>query len=398
MAAIPTTPCMHPLMRSSLLSLLLLTLVACGKPPEGGGMPPSGPAPVGVVEVQPQSVPVTLEYAAQTAGSREAEVRARVSGILLKRNYTEGNRVTAGHSLFTIDPAPFEVAVARVQADMAALQARLTQARRETLRLKPLHETGAVSQKEYDDALSVEAIISADLEGAQARLKEARLNLRYTRVEAPISGVAGRALKSEGSLVSGSEVLLTTLTQADPIHVLFGIPDNERLKLREELEAGRLQPPAEGRYTVTLRLANGRDYAATGVVNFTDVRVNSDTGNSEARAELPNPDGQLHPGEFVRVRLTGATRTAVYKVPQRAVQESPQGRFVYVVSGDNKAELRPVVVGEWSGDAWIITQGLKPGDKVIVDGVLKIGPGAPVQIDVTPPPDPATATPPAASH
>lgn len=368
--------------RSSLLPLVALALVACSEEPPGagGGMPPSGPMPVTVVEVKPQSVPVTLEYAAQTAGSREAEVRARVTGILLRRKYTEGSIVKAGESLFTIDPAPFEAALAKVQADVAALQARLAQAQREATRLKPLYESGAVSQKEYDDAVSAEAIMAADAQAAQARLKEARLNLEYTRVEAPITGVAGRALKSEGSLVSGPEVLLTTMTQADPIYILFGIPDDERLKLQAELEAGRLQLPKSGQQKVTVQLANGSEYERTGVVNFTDVRVNANTGSSEARAELANPEGKLHPGEFVRARLTGATRIGVYKVPQRAVQESPQGRFVYVVDAQSKAEVRPVQVGEWSGDAWIITKGLNPGDKVIVDGTLKIGPGAPVQV------------------
>lgn len=375
-----------PRLHGCLLVLLALALSACskGQPGAGGGMPPSGPAPVAVVEVQPQSVPVTLEYAAQTAGSREAEVRARVTGILLRRKYTEGSTVKAGESLFTIDPAPFDAALAKVQADVAALQARSAQAKREATRLKPLYESGAVSQKEYDDAVSAEAIIAADAQAAQARLKEARLNLEYTRVEAPITGVAGRALKSEGSLVSGPEVLLTTMTQADPIYILFGIPDDERLKLQAELEAGRLQLPKSGQQKVTVQLADGSEYEQTGVVNFTDVRVNVDTGSSEARAELANPDGKLHPGEFVRVRLTGATRIGVYKVPQRAVQESPQGRFVYVVDAQSKAEVRPVQVGEWSGDSWIITKGLNPGDKVIVDGTLKIGPGAPVQVGEPP--------------
>lgn len=381
-SVIPANPRLH----GCLLVLLALSLAACskGQPGAEGGMPPSGPAPVAVVEVQPHSVPVTLEYAAQTAGSREAEVRARVTGILLRRKYTEGSTVKAGESLFTIDPAPFDAALAKVQADVAALQARSAQAKREATRLKPLYESGAVSQKEYDDAVSAEAIIAADAQAAQARLKEARLNLEYTRVEAPITGVAGRALKSEGSLVSGPEVLLTTMTQADPIFILFGIPDDERLKLQAELEAGRLQLPKSGQQKVTVQLADGSEYEQIGVVNFTDVRVNADTGSSEARAELANPDGKLHPGEFVRVRLTGATRIGVYKVPQRAVQESPQGRFVYVVDAQSKAEVRPVQVGEWSGDSWIITKGLNPGDKVIVDGTLKIGPGAPVQVGEPP--------------
>ena len=376
--------------------LLAATLAACGKGqgegPGGPGGMFGGPVPVAIVEAKAEAVPVLMEYTAQTAGSREVEVRARVTGILEKRNYVEGGPVKAGQSLFTIDPAPFQAALARADADVAAAQARLDQARRNAARLKPLVESKAVSQKEFDDAVSAESIAAADLLAAQARQREARLNLEYTRVESPISGMTSRALRSEGSLVSGPDVLLTTVTQTDPIHVIFGISDNEQLKLRQEVAAGKLTLPKDGKFQVVVKLADGSEFKREGRMDFTDVRINPNTGTSEARAELPNPGGVLHAGQFVRVQLKGATRTAAVKLPQRAVLEGPQGKFVFVVGAENKAEIRPVQVAEWSGTDIVVTDGLKAGDKVIVDGVLKLGPGAPVQVGAPASPDQA-ATP-----
>jgi membrane fusion protein (multidrug efflux system) len=341
------------------------------------GMPPPE---VAVVTIEPRSVPATFEYTGQTAGRREVEVRARVTGILLKRKYREGGTVAAGQSLFAIDPAPYQAAVERASADVASAEARLAQAQRNAARFKPLREAKAISQKEYDDAVSNEAIFEADLKAARARLTEATLNLEYTQVKSPITGVAGRALRSEGNYVSGPDVLLTSVTQINPVYVLFGISDEERLKLQREAEAGRLVVPKNGAFTVSVRLAGGSQYRNSGKLNFSDVRISGATGTSEARAELPNPDGLLRPGQFVRVQLNGAQRPNAILVPQRAVLEGPKGKFVYVVNGDSKVEARPVEVGDWLGDEWIVTTGLKPGEKVIVDGVMKIGPGAPVRV------------------
>jgi membrane fusion protein, multidrug efflux system len=338
------------------------------------------PPDVAVVTVQPRDVPATFEYTGQTAGRREVEVRARVTGILVKRNYREGEAVAAGQSLFTIDPAPFQAALARAQADVASAEARLEQARRNAARLAPLFAAKAVSQKDYDDATSAEAIAAADAKAARARLTEAKLNLDYTRVASPIAGIAGRALRSEGNYVSGPSVLLTTVTQIDPIYVLFGISDDERLKLNREAEAGRLTLPKDGRFEVSVKLAGGRVYEQTGKLTFSDVRISGTTGTSEARAELPNPDGLLRPGQFVRVILNGAERPNAILIPQRAVLEGPKGKFVYVVNAESKAEPRPVELGDWHKDDWIVTAGLAPGDKVIVDGVMKIGPGAAVRV------------------
>ncbi|HYT84803.1 MAG TPA: efflux RND transporter periplasmic adaptor subunit, partial [Burkholderiales bacterium] len=196
------------------------------------------PPEVAVVAVQAQSVPAAFEYVGQIAGSREVEVRARVTGIVLKRNYREGRPVAQGQSMFTIDPAPFEVAVARAEAALASAEARFAQTRRNSARLKPLFEAKAASQKDYDDAASAEQIAEAEVKTARANLADARLNIGYTRVEAPVSGIAGRTLRSEGTCVSGPDVLLTTVSQIDPIYVLFGVSDEERLKLAREADAG----------------------------------------------------------------------------------------------------------------------------------------------------------------
>jgi membrane fusion protein (multidrug efflux system) len=337
------------------------------------------PAAVSTMTVQPKAVLAPLEYTGQTAGSREVEVRARVRGILLSRNFTEGSVVKKGQSLYTIDPAPFQAALAKAEADLAGAQARLEQARRNAARLRPLWAEKAVSQKDYDDAASAEAIGEADVKAAQARLREARLDLEYTRVEAPITGIAGRSLPSEGTLVSGPDVLLTRITQVEPMWVYFGIPDSDHLRMRREAEAGRLVLPEGGRFEVRLALADGQVYARTGWLTFADVRISGQTGTSDARAVIPNPDGALRPGQFVRVTLSGATRPQAVLVPQRAVLEGPQGKFVYVVDDKSTAQPRPVELGEWAGSDWIVTAGLKAGDRVIIDGVMKIGPGAPVQ-------------------
>lgn len=361
------------------LPVAALVLAACG--PQGGP-PPGGfpPAVVAVQEARPASVPVEFEFPAQTAGSREVEVRARVTGILLRRNYEEGARVREGQSLFTIDPAPFEAALARAQAEAASAQAAHAQAARNAARFKPLFEAQAASQKDYDDAVSAEEIAAASLKATRARLEEARLNLSWTRVESPIAGITSRALKSEGSLVSGPDVLLTTVTQSDPLYVNFGLSESELARLQRDRASGALVLPRDGRFEVAVRLEDGSTYAKPGRLAFSDERISPVTGTADARAEVPNPEGLLRPGQFVRVILKGAVRPGAIAVPQRAVMEGPQGKMVYVLGAEGKAEPRPVSVGEWTGKDWVVTSGLKSGDKVIVDGLMKVFPGAPVQV------------------
>lgn len=373
---------------SLIVSALLLSACDRGGPPPG--MPP---APVAAMTVEAKTVPAVFEYVGQTAGSREVEVRARVTGILLKRNYREGGQVAAGQSLFTIDSAPYRAALMRAEADVASAEARLGQAKRNAARMKPLFEARAVSQKEHDDAVSNESIADADVKAARARLTEASLNVGYTHVESPIVGIASRAQRSEGTYITGPEVLLTTVSQIHPIHVLFGISDDQRQRMNREVDEKRLLLPKNQQFDVSVKLSEGNIYPRTGKLEFSDVRISGTTGTSEARAELPNPNGVLHPGQFVRVILKGAVRPNAILVPQRAVLEGPKGKFVYVVV-EGKADARPVTVGDWQDDNWIILSGINPGDKVITDGVMKIGPGAPVQI--VDPNAPAPGNPPAA--
>ena len=363
-------------------SALAVTVVATVGGCDGGSaqapaqqMPPPS---VTVVTVQPRAIPATLEYVGQTAGVREVEVRSRVSGILLKWNYAEGKPVRAGQSLFTIDPAPFETAVSRADAELAAAVARHKQAQREVERLRPLAEQGMVTRKSYDDALLGEEAAKAAVQGAEASLREAKLNLAYTRVEAPIGGITSRALMSEGSLVEAQNTLLTVISQIEPIHVLFSVSESDRLRLSREVAEGRLRLPEDNRFKVTVTLADGSVAERPGTVDFTDVRVNPENGTSEVRAVLSNPDGRLRPGQFVRVKLQGAVYPNALAVPQRAVLEGPQGKLVMVVNAKNVAEPRPVQVGQWADLDWIIASGLNPGDRVIVDGVMRVQPGAPV--------------------
>ena len=337
-----------------------------------------------MVVVAPRNLPANFEYIAEIAGVREVEVRPRISGILEKWNFTEGSRVSAGQSLFSIDAAPYRAALTRVEAELSGAQASLSLARRNSTRLKPLHEARAVSQKEYDDATSGEQIAEAQVKAAQAALTEARLNLSYTRVEAPISGISGRALQSEGSLVQAQLSLLTTISQIDPIHVIFSFAETEHLKLTRAVEEGRLVLPKGGKFDVTLKLADGSEYARSGKVDFTDVRIAPATGTIEARAVIANPQGILRPGQFARVTLSGGVRPDAIAIPQRAVLEGPGSKIVLTVNAQGIVEPRPIEVGDWAGDEWIILSGLKAGDQVIVDGVVKARPGSPVTIAKSP--------------
>jgi membrane fusion protein (multidrug efflux system) len=363
---------------AAIVAVAVLPLTGCEKP---AAQPTQMPPPeVNVVVVQPRDLQAAIEQVGQVAGIREAEVRPRVTGILQRWNYDEGASVHAGDSLFTIDPAPFRAAAARAEADVVSAQARLAQAQRTSARLKPLYEAKATSQREYDDSVSAEQIAAADVKAAEARLTEARLDLEYTRVEAPISGITSRALQSEGSLVQAQQTLLTTISQIDPIYVIFSFTESEHLKFTRAVADGRLSLPKDGKFDVKLKLADGTIYARAGKVNFTDVRVNPQTGTIEARALMPNPQGLLRPGQFARVELSGGVRTGALAVPQRAVLEGPTSKIVLTVNPQGIVEPRPVEVGDWSGDEWIVTSGLKAGDRVIVDGMVKARPGTPVKI------------------
>jgi membrane fusion protein (multidrug efflux system) len=378
----------------------MAVLSACGRngqaPGPGGGMPP---ALVSVQTVQPVSVPVRFEFVGQTAGSKEAEVRARVQGVLERRTYQEGSRVKAGQLLFVIDPKPYAAQLQAAEADLARAEAQSAQAHRNLERVKPLAGSKAISQRDYDEAVSAAESGAAAVKQAQARLTEARLNLGYTSVTAPVSGLASRALRSEGSLVApGQDSLLTTISQVDPLYVNFGVSEAEQRQMLKAIGSGNTiaaNPKDVKAANVTVKLSDGTVYPLKGKLAFVDPRINPQTGSFEARAEVPNPDGALRPGQFVRVVLESAPRPDVIVVPQRAVMDGPQGKFVYTTGksqdGKDVALPKPVSVGEWvdvdGQPQWIIEKGLAPGDVVIVDGTAKIFPipgGAPIMLG--PPP------------
>lgn len=370
-------------------SSLLVTIVAlsgCNKAPQNAvpaGMPQMPPPEVAVVTVKAQNAPVHFQYSAQVAASKEAEIRARVSGILLKKHYQEGEAISAGQALFSLDSANYQAVVSNLEAQQASMQARLQQAERNLTRIKPLWEQELLSQKDYDDAVSALQISQADVKAIQAQIKQARLNVAYTQINAPISGMVGRTQKNEGTYIAGSDVLLTTISQINPIHIYFGLPDAEQQKIRGLIAQGLFKAPANNQYLAKVKLADGSFYSLTGRLSFTDVGVNPNTGTTEARAELANPSYQLRAGQFVSVVLEGGERLNALTVPQRAVIEGPMGKMVMVVNKENKIEPRPVKVGEWAtidnSEAWVIDSGLQVGERVLVDGLFKAMPNTVVK-------------------
>ncbi|HEX5637140.1 MAG TPA: efflux RND transporter periplasmic adaptor subunit [Gammaproteobacteria bacterium] len=357
------------------------------------------PPEVNVALITPQDLPVEREYIGQTKGSREVEIRPRVGGIIEKRLYEEGSRVAAGKVLFQLDPKPSAAKLAVAEAALARAQAQYRQAERDLNRLKPLAEDKLISRKALDDAQSAFELAEADVKAAEASAREARLQLDYTRVTAPIAGIAGLAEKVEGAVVSASEDRLTTLTDTDPMDVYFSMSENELLAQQTQLADGTLQSPSNKVLQVKVRLADGRLPDRIGRINFNDARIDTSTGTLSMRARLQNADGLLKSGQFVRVISTGAVRPNAMTVPQKAVLEGPQGKFVYVINqdkaGNKVAAIRPIQVGEWvtqnNERAWLVLSGLNAGDQVILDNLIKIGPDVPVQI--APPATPVTTAP-----
>lgn len=349
-------------------------------------MPP--PAEVTTIKVAPRTLPAAFEYVGQTTGSKEVEVRARVTGILEKKLFQEGAPVKAGQTLFVIDPKPLAAQTAALEAEVVRAQAQQAQAARELARLKPLAEKRAVGQKEADDAQSNVELANAAVRAAEARLADIKLNLGYTQVKAPISGLSSRAPKSEGSLVNANETLLTTISQVDPMWIPFAIAENQQLQLNKAVGEGRLTLPKDNAFDVQVRLADGSVLDRKGRINFSDTRINPSTGTFEMRAEVANRDALLKPGQFVRVKLLGAVRNNALAVPQVAVMDGTQGKYVYVVDKDKDgkeiAAVRPITLGDWvtfeNQNLWIVEGGLKPGDQVIVDGVAKLRPGAQIKV------------------
>ena len=360
--------------------------------------PAPPPVPVTILEVMPRPTPILVEAVGRTEGSKEVEVRARVSGILDKVLYAEGTSVRAGAPLFQIDRAPFEIALSQARAALAQERSRNEQTSREAERLKDLVAKRAISQREADDAGSNFKTSNASLQAADAKIREAELNLSYTHVAAPIAGVTGRALRSQGSLVTagGDSSLLTTVSQTDPIWVRFALAESEQQILREA--AGNAPGRAGGKGNeVRLVLPDGKVHAVSGRLNFAGSTVDTRLGTVQLRAEFPNPDLSILPGQFVRAQVVAGMQEAIV-VPQTAVLQGDQGRFVWTLGADNKAAPRVVDTGAWIGPDWIITKGLKGGDKVILDNLLKLRPGTAVQVQAAgaaPGAAPGAARPPA---
>ncbi len=363
----------------------VIGLAACGQQasapagPGAGGAPP--PAEVGVVTVTTRAVGLTTELPGRLEASRTAQVRARVAGIVQKRLFTEGSDVKAGQQLFRIDAASYQAAVASAQAALARSQANLTQATAQAERYKPLLEANAISKQDYINAVAAQKTAEADVAAARASVQTAQISLGYAAVTAPISGRIGRALVTEGALVGQGEATpLAVIQQINPMYVNFTQTTTDVLKLRRDLASGKFKrasgPDAAN---VEVILEDGSDYGSPGRLLFSDLSVDPTSGQITLRAEVPNPRGLLLPGMYVRVRLPQGEASNGIVVPQQAVQRGTTGDSVMVVAADGKVAPRPVKIGSAVGNDWIVLEGLKPGELVMVDGFQKLRPGATVK-------------------
>ncbi len=354
--------------------VLVATLIAgCSKSGSETPKPPAAPPPlpVTVIAVQPTRAPITVEVMAQTEGAKETEVRAQVGGILAKQLYHEGAPVKARQPLFQIDRKPYDIALAQARANLAEARAKVDQAAREEARLQGLLAKQYISRKSYDDAVSASAMAKAVQQSAEAAVHKAELDLSYTTVVAPVAGLSSRAVKSEGNLIStGDDSLLTSIHQSNPMWVRFSLSESDMARL----PGGRLtQQTVTG---VELKLPDGSVYPLTGQLNFLASSIDPTLGTQQFRAEFENPDGALLPGQFVRARILAGEREGVFLVPQAAVAQTEQGTLVFLADAENKVAPRPVQAGAWQGKDWVILGGLKAGDQVIVDNLMKLRPGA----------------------
>jgi len=365
------------------LSLITLSLFATVSQAADAPAAPAPPPPEVTVEVaKAETFPIVLEYSGRTAGYREVQVRAQVSGILQQRTYEEGSKVKAGQVLFRIDPRPYQAALMRANGALAQAQARYRQTDRDLKRIRELQKKGFASESELDNAVSNFEQSKANVEAAKADVETSQINLDYTTVVAPISGITSKQTVSEGSLVVASDPnasLLTQLTQLDPLYVNFAYPDTAAERLREGVQSGKVSMPSDGKLFAQLKFGDGSDYPLEGRVDFTDSFVSSGTGTVSARAVVPNPNQNLLPGQFMRVVIKGLTRANAITVPERALLQGPKGTFVYVVDEQGLAHARQVTTGPTSEGRWVIEAGLNVGDKVIVEGVLKVRPESPVK-------------------
>lgn len=355
-----------------------LELVACGpKTPAGAAEVP--PVEVGVIRVSAASAAVASDLPGRTSAYRKAEVRPQVSGIIQKRLFTEGAEVKAGAQLYQIDPATYEAAYATAQAQLAGAQANFAAAKARNARFQSLIVSKAISQQDFDDAQASFAQAQANLEIGKASVETARINLKYTNVLAPISGVIGKSNVTEGALVSaGQAQVLTTIQQLDPIYVDVSQSADELLNLRRQIMSGKVTAPGEAK--VSLVLNDGSHYTQEGRLQFSEVGVSESTGTVVLRALFPNPDKLLLPGMFVRTQLQEGVHANAILVPQQGITRDRSGNATaLVVTKDNKVEMRKIKTSRAIGDKWLVEEGLAVDEQVIVEGVQKVKPGAPVK-------------------
>ncbi|WP_129645381.1 efflux RND transporter periplasmic adaptor subunit [Peristeroidobacter agariperforans] len=358
-------------------ALCLVLLCSCSSK-----APPAPPPPeVRVVTAKAQPIENITEVPGRVQAVRTSQVRARVDGIVERRLYDEGTDVKAGQTLFIIDPREYRANVSAVAATLTRAQATAANARQDVERYKGLVKEQAISQQEFDAAMARLRTADADVEQTQAQLESAKLNLSYTKVTAPIAGRAGRAQVTEGALVSAaSATLLTTIEQLEPIYVNFSQSSAYLMAIRREMAAGTLKVPELGKVAVTLLLEDGSTYPHSGHLNFLDLSIDQATGTAAVRAEFPNPERILLPGQFVRARVEVGIRPHGFWIPQRAVQLSQAGAAVMTIAAGDTAAVRPVKLGDQRGDQWIVLEGLQDGDRIVVDGIQKVQPGAHVRV------------------
>ena len=362
-------------------ALLVLAAIAWlpGCKQEAGSAPAQQVPQVEVISVAMQTIPDEPEFIGQAEASRPVEIRSQVTGLLKAVLYPEGRDVKKGDRLYQIDPVPFQAAAAIAKAKIAEAEARLVQAKQDLARVKPLLAEQAVSQKDVDDAVAGDLTAKALLQGAKAELIKAQFDLDNTLITAPIDGLSERSRYYEGRLVSAQTDLLTVVHRVDPMYVVVSVPETFILKRRRDIESKKITHPGVYQLRGQLTLMDDSAYPHEGVLDLLEPGLRTETGSRQTRITFPNPQRTLLPGQFVKVRFTGDTKTDAILIPQRAVLQGPQGPFVFVVNQDEKIEVRGVAASDWKGDQWLIDRGLNQGDRVVVNGLMKIGPGAPVK-------------------
>jgi membrane fusion protein (multidrug efflux system) len=380
------------LRRSALLAALFVPALLAGckedKPQGAGAGGPPGKPEVSVVTLKAQRVAITTELPGRSTAFRVAEVRPQVNGLIQKLTFTEGQQVQADQVLYQIDPAPYQASLASAQAAVAKAQATVTSSQATVNRYRPLARASAISGQDLDNAVATLRQAEADVASAKASVMTASINLAYTRLTSPITGRSGRTSVTEGALVTANQTTsLVTVTQLDPIYVDVTQPTSTLLRLKRELAAGSLTPAGDNQAAVNLVLEDGTEYDQPGKLQFSEVTVDQGTGSVTLRAIFPNPNGTLLPGMFVREQIEEGVRDNALLVPQRGVTRNQRGEPTALVVGkDDKVEVRVLTTDRAVGDAWLVTQGLAAGDRVIIEGLQKVKPGVQVTAKEMPAP------------